>query len=111
MRDLDSSVLRTAARVAFRHLDDCSTHERKDVLKALIEVGSDDEANGADQQLFHEEQARAAQLTLRAIIEGVGQPPAAPPLPPSSPVIPVESPSITARFRAALHAFRHGGAS
>jgi len=72
VRDLDTSVLRTAARVAFRHIDDCSTQERADVLKALIEVGTDEEARGADIQLFHEQMARDAQLTLQAVIDSSG---------------------------------------
>lgn len=69
------SDLRTALSVAFRHIDDVSTTdgEREAVLAAIASHMASAEAELAAQQLFHLREQRRLQLTLRAILDGVGK--------------------------------------
>lgn len=68
-----SPEIRSAVRIANRHLDTLTEHEQEQVLIALVETGEPDEAAAANDVLYYQRKRDRAQLTLRAIIEGIGK--------------------------------------
>ena len=68
-----TAALRLAAIVAFRHIDELPEHQREQVLLALIEVLPTSESEIAQNALFHFREQRKHQLTLKAILEGIGK--------------------------------------
>lgn len=65
-----STALRTAARIAFRHIAEVGETEREQVLVALIEVLPEADAAIAEQMLFHFREQRRFQLKLALILDG-----------------------------------------
>jgi hypothetical protein len=64
------SAIRTTALIAFESVDTLTEQQMEAVMIALIECGSDKEAEVAGLLIYHREQARRHQLTLKAILEG-----------------------------------------
>lgn len=62
-------ALRTAACLAFRHIDEVGEGEREKVLIALIEVLPEAEAQVAEQVLFHAREERKLQMRLALILD------------------------------------------
>ena len=65
---LTEAALRTAACVAFRHIDEINEHEREAVLVALVEVLPEPDAELAQSALFHFRKQRDFQLQLAGIL-------------------------------------------
>jgi hypothetical protein len=63
------AALRTAACLAFKHIDEVGASEREGVLVALVEVLPDAEARLAEQMLFHFREERKFQLELALALE------------------------------------------
>jgi hypothetical protein len=61
---------RTAATIAFRHIDEVSVSEREHVLIALIDALPEAEAAVAEQMLFHMREERRLQLELGLALGG-----------------------------------------
>jgi hypothetical protein len=66
------SAIRTTALVAFESIDKLNEKQLEALLVTLIEAGTDAEAEIAAKQLYHKQEARRLQLTLKAIIGGIG---------------------------------------
>lgn len=64
--------LLTAVRIAYRQFDQLTEAEQSAVLVSLMHVGGEQEADLANKTLFHLREQRRLQLTLRAVLDGVG---------------------------------------
>lgn len=74
MSEIDiATARRTAACIAFRHINDVSEREREHVLVALMDVLPEREGKLAQDALFALRESRRLQLELHALVEGVGQ--------------------------------------
>ncbi|MBA4136748.1 MAG: hypothetical protein C0518_05475 [Opitutus sp.] len=71
MSDLETAALRTTAQIAFRFIDTLSEREREQVLTALVVTCPQEEGEIAQRALYHLQQQRKEQMTLKAILEGV----------------------------------------
>jgi hypothetical protein len=64
-----SAARRTAAVIAFRHLDEVTESEREEVLIALVDALPAREAELAEQMLYHLREERRVQMQLEGIFE------------------------------------------
>jgi len=70
--DEKKAAIRTTALIAFESVERLTEKQLEALLITLIEAGTDAEAEIAEKQLYHKQEARKAQLLLKAIIEGSG---------------------------------------
>lgn len=73
MSETTQSALRVVACIAFRHIAELPEYQREQVLVALVEVLPETEAVHAQEALYHLREQRKCQLTLKAILEGIGK--------------------------------------
>lgn len=64
-----NAAYRTAACIAFRHIDEVSEGEREHVLIALVDILPETEAKLAEQMLYHMREERRLQHELELIFE------------------------------------------
>ncbi len=74
MSEATHSAIRTAACIAFRHLDEVSDSEREQVLIALVDVLPARESELAQTTLYHLREQRKAQLELAGILDAQRSP-------------------------------------
>lgn len=110
MDDAARNALKRTAEIALQSYDRLSDADREAVLIAFIEVHDQHEAESAQDVLVHRRKERAAQLTLRAIIEGIG---ASPTPAPSVVIIERNTPAAprASWWQRVVNFFRTGGQS
>lgn len=66
-----SPAVCAAVKIAHRQFPALNDVEREQVLIALVETGDAREGAAANDALYYQREARKAQMTLKAILEGV----------------------------------------